>query len=264
MKYIKYLISLALLLLSVFYYGCKSNDSPTNSVYIPQPVNKKVLVEFFTNSGCNPCITAHNYFDQITSNSGATINDTSVIIIAFHSRYPYIFDSLYRANIPHNDARANYYGVVATPYGRLDGVNMTQFSASNWTAQINVELNTAKYLDIRLANNFTSSSDSGTVTANISLESALPSSDNVIHVIITENNIPYVTAPNGITKPSDVMRYMVTGEGGESINVGKNIIISKNYGLASNWNEDECYLTVFVQSTSSKQIFGVERIKVKL
>lgn len=252
-----------LITIAVFYNGCKSNDSVTNSVYIPQPVNKKVLVEFFTNSGCNPCITAHHYFDQISSNSGATINDTSIIILAFHSRYPYIFDSLYKANIPHNDGRANYYGVVATPYGRLDGVNMSQFSSSNWTAQINAELNTTKYLNISLVNNFNASVDSGIVTANITLESALPSSDNVIHIIITENNIPYVTAPNGITKPSDVMRYMVTGTGGESINVGLNNTVIKNYGLASNWNEDECYLTVFIQSTSTKQIFGVERIKIK-
>jgi|SRR4030095_2250294 len=263
MKYLKYLTFFITAAIIIIYSGCESNDTATNSVYIPQAVNKKVLVEFFTNSGCLPCIAAHHYFDQITSNSGATINDTSVVIISFHAKYPYIYDSLYRANTVQNDARANYYGVVATPYGSLDGVNMNQFSASNWSSQMNAEMNSTKYLNISLSNNYNTSTDSGTVTANISLVSALPSTDNVIHIIITENNISYITAPNGIKNPSDVMRYMITGSNGESVNVGQNTTVTKNYGINSRWREGECYLTAFVQSTSTKQIFGVERIKVQ-
>lgn len=262
MNYIKYLTCILIASAFIVYYGCESNDTATNSVYILQPVNKKVLVEFFTNSGCQPCIIVHHYLDQITGNSGATINDTSVIIVSFHTKYPSIYDSLYRANIIQNDARASYYGVTATPYARLDGVNMNQFSSTSWSAQLNAEMNTTKYLNISLSNTFNASTDSGTVTANISLVNALPSSNNVIHIIITENNISYITAQNGITRPSDVMRYMITGTGGEAVNVGQNITVVKNYGLAPNWKEDECYLTAFIQNPASKQVFGVERIKV--
>jgi hypothetical protein len=139
---------------------------------------------------------------------------------------------------------------------------MGTFSATEWSAQMNVEFKTQSYLDIELSNNFNSTTDSGTVTANISLASALPSSDNAVHVIITESNIPYVTAPNGITSPDDVMRYMVTGQNGEDITIGSSNVVTKSYGLNQRWNADECYITVFVQSKSSKQIFGVERIKV--
>lgn len=262
MRYIKFTFVI-ILAFSFWFAGCESNDSSTNSVYIPQPVNKKVLVEFFTNAGCNPCIAAHHYLDQITDNTGATINDTSVIILSYHTRYPYSFDSLYRANVSQNEYRSTtYYGVLFTPQCRIDGVNSGQFSSTSWSAQINAEFKTAKYLDITMSNTFNSGTDSGVVTANISLVSALPSSDNVVHVVITENNIPYVTAPNGITYPDDVMRYMITGSEGESINVGQNTAVTKNYGIASNWNPNECYITVFVQSVSTKQVFGVERIKV--
>jgi hypothetical protein len=261
MNYIKYLIFI-LSASTIVYYGCESNDSDPVSVYIPQPVNKKVVVEFFTNSGCNPCIAAHHFLDQITANSGATINDTSIIIVTYHTRYPYIFDSLYRANVVQNQARSDYYGIVATPYGRLDGVNMGQYSSADWAAQMNAQLNTTKYLDITMSNTFNSTNDSGAVTINLSLASAIPTSDNVIHIIITENNIPYITAPNGITSPDDVMRYMITGTDGEAISISPSNTITKNYGLASNWNADECFITVFVQSTATQQIFGVERIKV--
>jgi thiol-disulfide isomerase/thioredoxin len=262
MTYIKFLTCILIASSFIVYYGCESNDTTNNSVYIPQPVNKKVLVDFFTNSGCQPCIAVHHYLDQITGNSGATINDTSIIIVSFHAKYPYIYDSLYRANTVQNDARAIYYGVNATPYGALDGVNMSQFSSSSWSSQLNAEMNTTKYLNISLSNTFNASADSGTVTANISLVNAIPSNDNVVHIIITENNISYITAPNGIKNPSDVMRYMITGSGGESINIGQNTTVVKNYGLSHNWKEENCYLTVYIQSTSTKQVFGVERIKI--
>ena len=260
MKYIKYLI---LIPVAIIMHGCESNDQVTDSVCIPQPVNKKVLLEFFTNSGCIPCIAAHNYLDGITANTCTTINDTSIIVISYHSKYPYILDSLYRANAAQNDGRGNYYSVTSTPKGLIDGITMgIGFSATVWSAQIDVEFKTTRYINITLSNVFNTTTDSGTVTANIELAAALPATDNVVHVIITENDIPYVTAPNGIKLPSDVMRYIVTGTTGEDISVGTNNTVVKNYGLAPNWKSEDCYITVFIQSKSTKQVFGVERIKV--
>lgn len=259
MKYLRifYFVIAALLI-----HGCESNDSTTNSVYIPQPVNKKVLVEFFTNAGCNPCIAAHGYLDEINLNSGATINDTSVIILSYHTKYPYILDSLYRANIPQNQGRSDYYGVNNTPQGRLNGISMGQYSSSTWSAQINAEFKTTNYLNITLDNVYDVNLDTGTVTANIQLANALPSSNAVIHMVIMENNVFYPTAPNGITQPDDVMRYMITGTGGQAITIGANNSVSMNYGLNSRWVPEECYIVVFIQNPDTKQVYGVERIKV--
>lgn len=263
MKYIKYFILALTLSTSVIYVGCESNDTATNSVYIPQPVNKKVLVEFFTNAGCNPCIVAHNYLDQITENAGVTINDTSVVIISYHTKYPFSGDSLYRMNVAQNEYRSTtYYGVSFTPQARLDGVSAGQFSSSNWTAQMNSEMNATKYLDINLSSTYNSGTSEGSITANINLLSALPSSDNVIHIVITENHVSYVTALNGITKPNDVMRFMVTGSEGESVNVGQNTTFTKTFTIDPRWKAEDCYINVFVQSVSSKQVFAVEKIKV--
>lgn len=266
MNYIKYSAVIIAIASLFIYIGCESNDSVSNSVCIPvyEPVNKKVLVEFFTNAGCNPCIAAHNYLDEIAEHVGCrTLNDSSVVVISYHTRYPYSFDSLYRANVMQNEYRSTtYYGVNFTPQCRIDGVNSGQFSSANWSAQINAEFKTTRYLNISLSNTFDPNTDTGTVIADISLLSALPSSDNVVHAVITENNVSYVTSPNGITSPDDVMRYMITGQEGESINIGQNTSVSKVYGVASNWKPEDCYIIVYIQSVSTKQVFGVERIKV--
>lgn len=258
----KYLKVLFLIITAVLIHGCESNDTSTNSVYIPQPVNKKVLVEFFTNAGCTPCVAAHEYLDQINLNSGATINDTSVIIISYHTKYPYILDSIYRANISQNQGRSDYYGVTTTPQGRLDGINMGQYSSSTWSSLINAEFKTTQYLNISLSSTFDPGTDSGSVTANISLVNALPSSNNVIHMVIIENNVSYVTAPNGITSPDDVMRNMITGGSGEAVTIGGSTTVTKNFGLNSRWVPEECYVVVFVQNPDTKEVFGVERIKI--
>jgi hypothetical protein len=58
------------------------------------------------------------------------------------------------------------------------------------------------------------------------------------------------------------MRNMVTGSEGEDIAIGSTNTVVKAYGLAQNWKDDNCYITVFVQSKSTKQVFGAARIKV--
>lgn len=264
MKYNKFLFLLPLLLFA-FYSGCESNDAVTNSVYIPQPVNKKILVEFFTNAYCTPCVASHNYWDQVNAVGGVTLNDTSIIIVSYHAKSPNPADSLYRANTTQSDARFDYYGVqlTGTPNNQLDGVYMQQFSASNYSALLNQEFKTQKYLNLTLSNDF-NGSDSGTVTASITPVSTLPTNDNVIHIIVTENNVSYITAPNHVTHPDDVMRFMPTGTEGQSITLNQNqtTAYSIGYGIASNWKKEDCYITVFIQSSGTKQVYGVERIKI--
>lgn len=257
-RVLKYMLVLPL---AVILYSCESNDTSTNSVYIPEPVNKKVLVEFYTNAGCAPCVAAHSYLDQIKENVGATKNDTSVIILSYHTKYPYILDSLYRANIVQNQARADYYGVNTTPQGRLNGSNMDQFSSTTWGALINAEFNTMRYMDIVLSTTYDDLLDSGTVTANITLLNALPTNNTVIHMVITEDDIVYVTAPNGVTNPDDVMRYMITGQNGEAISVGQNTV-TKSFGSAPKWVPENLHIVVFIQDADTKQVFGVERVRV--
>jgi hypothetical protein len=255
---------IAALAVFVTLTGCESNDNPTLSTYIPQPVNRKVLVEFFTNSGCIPCIDAHHYFDQIKEGVGVTPNDTSVIILSYHTNFPNIGDSLYRANIPQNNDRINYYSVGSTPQGRADGNDMQDFSSTVWTAHIKAEMYTTKYMNVTFENNYIASSDSGYVTVNIQTVAGLPTTDNNLFIVITEDSVAYITAPNGIHYPSDVMRTMLTGSGGTPIGLvnGQTTQYSIGYNISNRWRAQMCNIIAFVQSTSTKQVYGVEKIKV--
>lgn len=266
MRYFKVLILSLSLSILLIYSGCESNDAlqdPSDPLPISDTLRKKVIVEFFTNAGCTPCIVAHNYLDGIHEELGRTIRDSNVIILSYHTRYPFIGDILFQANVVQNQGRSNYYGVTYTPQGKLNGVDMGQFSEGNWTAQINAQLLTNEFLQVDLENSFDAAIDSGTVTVNTTLINAMPSSEHSLHVVITENNIPYPNAPNGITSPDDVMRYMITGTDGEVTSFGQTNTIVKNYGLNPAWNEDECYIVVFIQNLATKQVFGVNKIKVK-
>jgi len=245
--------------------GCLYNDDITNIINNPSTYKKKVLVEFFTNSGCTPCVAAHEYLDGITALSGVTSNDTNVIIISYHTRYPFSYDSLYRANVPHNDARISYYGVTFTPQGRLDGVSLGLFNTNDWTAAINFELGAKNYTAITLSKTYDTLSRTGNVGAEVNTISPIPDADIVVHLVITENSVPYITASNGVKYPNDVMRTLLTGENGESITLlnGQQTLVNKDFTIQNNWNQDNCYITVFFQSILSKVIYGVERIKVK-
>lgn len=265
MNKLKYFIIIFSLSVCIIYQGCESNDALPTGNLNQYRVTQKVLVEFFTNAGCIPCVNAHHYLDQITGLSQLTYNDTNVIIISTHTQYPSPADSIYRANTVQSNARTTFYGINFTPQCRLNGTTMGQFSSDDWTSQINTGLISQRYLNITLSNNFISSNDSGVVTANISVASALPSnSGNVLQVVITENNVAYVTAQNGITHPNDVMRLMVTGNDGQPItlNSGQTNTIVTPYKLHSNWVTSNCYINVFIQNTATKQVLGVERIKI--
>lgn len=246
----------------VILSGCESNDAPNNSVYIPQPVNRKILVELFTNAGCLPCVQVHNYFDQIHSQAGATINDSSVVFISYHWRSPNPADSLYIQNRQQNNDRAAYYGVFATPFVFMDGTQLGQFSGPEYSTQFGIEMNTTEYLDIGMSNVFDSTSDSGRVTLDILTVAPIPASDLKLHVIISESDIHY-TLTNGITLFHDVVRTMVTGAPGEDISLGPETIVDVDYGLNTRWVPSNCKILAFIQSASTKKVYGVETLKIR-
>jgi hypothetical protein len=265
MKKLKLFLVLIAVSAALYISGCESNDNPTSSVYIPQPVNRKVLMEFFSNSNCGPCVLPHNSFiSPMVEQEGITRNDSCVILLSFQFKYPNIQDSIYWANEPENQGRADYYNVAAAPAGYVDGSYMGAFSSGEWSAELNAELMSTSYLVITLTNTYDDTGRTGSVTANVLTQTAPETSDNVIHIVLTENNVPYISAQNGIKNYEFVMRDMVTGSGGNTIQLtqGQTTTFTQAYTVDNRWKQGDCYMTVFVQSTSSKKVYGVERIKI--
>lgn len=266
MKNLLKILSVTVILTVIIFQGCESNDTSVNSVYIPQPVARKTLFEFFSNSACIPCIEPHRSFlEPLEEARGVTINDTSVVIISYQVNFPNPLDSIYFQNPEENNARRLYYNVAAAPQGNDDGNYMGQYSYTEWSSKLNASMNTTVYLNITISNTFNSSNDSGTVTAHINTVTQPPTGqNNKVHVVLIENNVHYVTAPNGITLYNGVMRDMVDGPDGANISLsaGQTTDYSISYGVRSNWKVNDCYLVVFVQNLDTKQVYGVERIKV--
>lgn len=265
MKNLLKLISVPIILTVLIFSGCESNDSSVNSVYIPQRVARKTLFEFFSNSNCQPCIEPHRSFlEPMEEARGVTINDTGVILISFQVNFPNSQDSIYHQNPQENEARRLYYNAVAAPRGYNDGNWMGDYSYTEWSSKLSTAMNTTVYLRITISNNFNSTNDSGSVTAHVNTFVQPGNQDTRIHVVLVENNVPYISAPNGIKIYNGVMRDMVTGTDGEAINLnsGQTVDYSTSYFVRNTWKVNDCYLVVFVQSLSAKQVYGVERIKV--
>ncbi len=249
---------------AIFLIACESNDNPTNSVYIPQPVNKKVLIEYFSNSSCVPCIEMHRSFiEPIDAVSGVTINDTSIVFVSWQYKYPNTQDSIYWANPVQNAYRANYYQVLGAPQGNLDGNYMGSFSTNEWSSQVNAEFDSTRYLNITLSNTYDSVARTGSVTAYVQTLVNPSTSDNVVHFILTESNVSYVTAQNGIKTLNDCMRLMITDTTGIPFTFGGSQTISENYSVNSKYVDSSCHIVVFIQSLNSQKVYGVERIAVK-
>lgn len=264
MKKIKCFYFAIPVIFALIFVSCESNDNPTNSVYIPQPVNKKVLLEYFSNSSCVPCIEMHRSFiEPVEAVKGVTINDTAIVFLSWQYKYPNTQDSVYWANPVQNSYRATYYGVLGAPQGNLDGNFMGSYSTPDWSSQVNAEFKTQKYLNIVLTNTYDSIARTGSISASVQTLATPSTNDNVIHFVLTESDINYVTAQNGIKVLNDCMRLMITDTSGVPFSFGGTQTFTENYSVNSKYNDSNCHIVVFVQSYNSKNVYGVERIAVK-
>lgn len=263
-KTTKYILTvLSILMLSLAYFSCESNDGWLVQSSGNLKANSKVLVEFFTNTSCFPCVPANNYLDRIDSLKGVTSNDTNVIIIRYHTNSPGPNDPFYNFNIPDNTKRIQYYSVVGTPVAYLCGKKLPGFQDFTWTNAINLQMYQSAVVTITLTNKYDSLSRNDTVIAQIKQISGSPVSDLVVHIVIAENKLFY-NAANGEKIFENTFRQFATQPDGESIslNPGQTITFSKAYTLRNGINPVDSDIIIFVQGLSSKTVFGVEKKKI--
>lgn len=262
----KNILIAALLLSGIMFYSCESNDTPVNNSAEPQnlPTNK-VLVELFTNTSCVPCVEANQYLDAVYENSGVTIGDTNVIILRYHTTL-FAGDPFYLYNTEDNNARMSYYpnSAIVNPRTFLLGVFMGNYSSGPWTSKLNEKLIASRPLAIRLINVYDSVSRSGNLNVKITQPSGQNYTDLVYHIALAENEIPYA-APNGETHFNNTLRNLVTPPAGQTFEIGsgETITFNNSYSVASEINQNESDLIVFVQIAATKEILAAEKIRVK-
>jgi hypothetical protein len=242
--------------LSVFLYSCESNDAPIVYETISPASTNKVLVEIFTNTSCIPCVVANQYLDAVT--------DTNIIIIRTHTTL-YPNDPYYLYNPTDNNARQTYYAAAnANPKGFLLGTFMGNFNANNWTASLNTQLAASRSMGIIINKTYNAASRSGNVNLFIKQNAGETVTDLVLHVALTESNLLF-NAPNGESVFEQVLRDLMTAPNGDPLTVsaGQTVTASKSFTIPSEINDEHAEIIVFTQSTSTKEVFGVERVKLR-
>lgn len=264
MKLNKIFLIFVLSIASFITFSCESNDG-----IIPQGTSNltcksKVLVEFFTNTSCIGCPVAGHYLNRINNLQGVSINDTNVVILTVHTTM-FPGDPFHLFNTVDNLCRQQYYNAGSfNPVAYTNGSIMpVPFDQNGWTSQINQYLNILNSFGINAATTFDTTSRTGTLNLQIGQFSGTQVSDLKLLIAVTESNLHY-NAPNGETDFNNIMRALITPGGGQNINIipGQSINVTKNYTIDSRLILANCKLVIFVQSFSSKEVFGVESIRL--
>lgn len=250
----------AVILLGILLTSCESNDNPvlqTNN----STANSKALMEFFTAVNCPNCPPPGYFLDNIDSLKGATINDTNVIIIRYHSNFNG-YDPYYLYNPSPSAARHSYYQYFWNPAGSLMGVSMPSYDQNAWLNTINAQLQKRNPVEVGITNTFDSTTRNGVINISLLQTSTSPVSDLKLFVVVTESNLFY-TGTNGEKFHQNTFRDSYTANTGDDVSLSPGVVynVSKNYSLNTAINFKNSHIVVFIQSASAKTVYGVERIK---
>jgi Outer membrane protein Omp28/Secretion system C-terminal sorting domain len=216
---------------------------------------KKVLVEDFTNSHCPLCPPAYT---ALYSFEDSDTSAKHVSFIFYHMPFPYSDDPLYQANKSDPAARNSYYGPYSsTPKGFFDGKIQSNVYGF-WGTTLEGLVKNRSPLKIDLSGS--KGSNGINLKTEITRNGDISQTDLVIHFIVVEN-IHY-QGRNGVSRHDNVMRKMLPSPAGRSISVndGETIEIDTTISLDSSWNPDSLKVVVFIQSTSSKEVYQSETI----
>ena len=231
------------LYLTVFFLSALTNLSAQ--------VEKKVVVEHFTNTRCSICANRNpDFFANLD-------NHPDVLHIAIHPSSPYSDCFLNNNNSEENDARTNYYGIYgSTPKLVIQGENIA-VNADYGDAEI-----FAPYLgetspvsiDIWHVNDVETGT-SGSVTITVEEESDLGELE--LFVALVEDTVFY-DAPNGENMHFNVFRKNLYTEGNTFVlpqNVGDSFqesIVSDIY--SDEWATERLSILAIVQRVDTKEV----------
>ncbi len=211
-----------------------------------------VVCEEFTATWCTYCPGAARALDEIYERSY-----DSVVVIAYHSSTSDPFYS------PEAAARLSYYSVSGYPTTIFDGAKRVVGGVHTGTLYA-CFLDTVKYrltisspLTIDLTCSYDTIANTGTVNATIQ-NTTSNTINGTLHFVIVENNIPYNW--QGMTKLDFLMRDMLPDQNGEAVTIPANGSInrSRGFSIGASWQEKNCKIVVFVQSSTREIYQGAE------
>ena len=210
-----------------------------------------VVAEQFTGTWCTYCPgAARGLFEMYERTYD------SLVVLAYH-----LSDAF---TIPEASVRSSYYGVTGIPAVWFDGT-ISEVGGEHYGTMypfyrhhVTTRLNEHSLLEITLVDTYNAVTDSGMITATILNTSAVATSGN-LHFAIVENDIQYNW--QGMNVLEFVVRDMLPDAQGEAVTIppSDTIIRSREYVTSPSWDELDCKIVVFVQS-SSREIYQAAEI----
>jgi hypothetical protein len=223
---------------------------------------RTALIEHFTNSSDADCLEADSLLDAFTLD-----NELSVINIQYHTSNP-AGDPFYEDNPVIPSTREFYYGISDVPYALLNGGVTSQHSFDYQDGSKPLNKNVAIIESLREAN-FDISISSGYKNNNIlGVEvdlvalKTLPLTELSVRVVVIEREIHGINGNNGDTLFRNVVKAMLPGAAGVSINKSWNADTHEKIDLE--WPVQDVYdplqlrLVAFVQDEATYEIYQVK------
>jgi len=219
-------------------------------------VQKRVMVEQFTQASCAPCAEQNPGFNQILFN-----NAEQVVALKYQTSFPG-FDPMNEHNPDEVLIRRQYYGVTGVPNVYLNGED-AGLSSDVTAAQVNNAYQETTPLEMELSHSLTEDLDSISITCLIRnvAEDSFDVADAVLHVAIVEEALEFPIPP-GSTDEQDfysVMRKMLPNVGGTELGLipgGDSAVVTIDAPLPDYiYDYSQIGAVAFVQDDASKEMF---------
>lgn len=228
-----------------------------SSSFVIAQVQKKVVVEHFTNTVCSVCASRNPGFYANLNNQSA-----DVLHIAIHPSAPYSACKLNQHNKVENDARANYYGVYgSTPRFVIQGNVVPSNANINAQSLFDPYLQQTSPLAVNVKISEHSASEL-LVTISIKTIASHTLGSLLLTSSIVEETLNY-TAPNGEQQQHDVFRKSFFNVNGQLFNapqnIGDSVVFTASVAKNSEWTLTQLYALVVIQEATDKKVVQAER-----
>lgn len=254
---------------TVKFWVTNINGSALNSIdtisytfsVASKSVDRRILIEHFTNTGCDPCAAQNPGFKNLTNQFPDNISS-----IKYHPNFPSSTDPFYVFNKTENTARLNYYAVSGVPHAVTDGNGYANMPGYFTSTIINNAINKRAFAEIEL--NAILNGNNIDIDVVVKPHVTSSSSTTVLHVVVVED-ITRATAPgsNGEKDFPQVMRKMLPNQNGTDITgFADGDIITKSFTYAvdtTKINVKNAKVVVFVQQVGNKYVYQSEQMDVK-
>lgn len=210
-------------------------------------VEKKVIVEHFTNTKCGICASKNPALYEVLKDY------PDVLHIAYHPSSPYSTCIFNQHNPTENDNRAYFYDAYGgTPRGVLQGnvlpfqnpiVKPEQIDAElGGSANYSVQMTKTKMSDINYKITLEIERVSGAVTETI-----------LVYAGLAEKEVAY-NAPNGEDMHYDVFREVIFFDTANVNTIGQKKVIEYEYSTDEDWVEEQIYAFAIIHDNTTNMV----------